>query len=794
MMRRISHKYLKWIIHKIGSLTLITIILLASILLITVFSLQNILTVEFGLQLKLATLIGLILSWLFARSKLSPILSFFILFILGFVFTVLNTLQLWGLVVTLIDTYSDWIISNIASLFSEQLIFSSNISLIWENLGLEIGILFSKTLASWQGLLSTGPRYDPLVAKFTWSFLFWLVSAWAGWVYRRLDQPLVSLIPVAVLFAGSLSYTRSSSFYLVPFIAGVFVFITWNRYQIRQVQWQDKKTDIAEAIKMDLALWVSALSMIIILISLLIAYISPQRIFQSAREFSASHSDPSQDVAQTLGLNPQTPAGLAGLQPGSGSLPRSHLIGSPPELSQEIAWIIQVDPIEYSNQTGNNEFQPTKLYFREFVFDQYTTTGWKTSQTEIITIRSGDLIHPDPGSQRVLSQRIEYSSQSGQVLAYFGIPIRINQAVLIEQRSPIEGEPDIFAIVENQPFRINNLQIETTLNNIGEDQLSRAGIDYPQVILERYLQLPEGFPVRVQALSQEITSPFSTPYSKAKAIESYLRNYPYSLQIPQPPTDKDISEYFLFDIKTGYCDYYATAMTVMARSIGIPARLVVGYIGGEYNQDTGRYIISQANAHSWVEIFFPEVGWVEFEPTASMELFNRPLNSPPSPQVDESLAQAQRPSLESLAVNSWITWILLTVIFLVSLVVIWFLADLIRYKKQDPSIAIDAIYWRLNHLANQAYLSTRINPTPNEFQDDLLHQISNLQNSKLIQKLLCSQRNNIRTIIQNFNQISYSPTPANREMQEISRKAWNTLRARFWMVRLWKSIRKNIRF
>ena len=83
-------------------------------------------------------------------------------------------------------------------------------------------------------------------------------------------------------------------------------------------------------------------------------------------------------------------------------------------------------------------------------------------------------------------------------------------------------------------------------------------------------------------------------------------------------------DYFLFDLKEGYCDYYATSMAILARAAGLPSRLVVGYASGDYDPANNRYVVTEADAHSWVEIYFTGRGWVEFEPTASLPLIPLP--------------------------------------------------------------------------------------------------------------------------------------------------------------------------
>jgi transglutaminase-like putative cysteine protease len=140
---------------------------------------------------------------------------------------------------------------------------------------------------------------------------------------------------------------------------------------------------------------------------------------------------------------------------------------------------------------------------------------------------------------------------------------------------------------------------------------------YPGVFSRIYLQLPHGMG-RVAALAKRISSRFETERRKAMAIEDYLkRNYKYSLSVPKPPPGVSPVENFLFRSKEGYCEYYATSMVVMLRSLGIPARIVNGFHGGERNEYGGYIIVRQSDAHSWVEALINGM-WTRFDPTPSV--------------------------------------------------------------------------------------------------------------------------------------------------------------------------------
>jgi hypothetical protein len=135
----------------------------------------------------------------------------------------------------------------------------------------------------------------------------------------------------------------------------------------------------------------------------------------------------------------------------------------------------------------------------------------------------------------------------------------------------------------------------------------------------RYLQLPENLDPRIDRLATQIIleANASNRYDAAKAIESYLQGqYGYSLEMkasgPDPLAD------FLFNVRSGHCEYFATAMTVLLRTHGIAARVVNGFLPGEYNETAGAFTVRQSDAHSWVEVYFPETrSWVTFDPTPS---------------------------------------------------------------------------------------------------------------------------------------------------------------------------------
>jgi transglutaminase-like putative cysteine protease len=180
--------------------------------------------------------------------------------------------------------------------------------------------------------------------------------------------------------------------------------------------------------------------------------------------------------------------------------------------------------------------------------------------------------------------------------------------------------------------------VTSLISRATPEELRAAGEEYPGWVRDRYLQLPLSLPYRVRELAERITRDADNPYDKAEAIVNYLKQFGYTLDIPAPPYDADGVDYFLFTLKRGYSDYFASAMTVMLRAVGVPARLAVGYAPGERTAG-GSFLVRDSDSHAWVEVFFPGYGWVEFEPTPGR---TKPEQMPP-PEADKPVEDEDVP-------------------------------------------------------------------------------------------------------------------------------------------------------
>ena len=197
----------------------------------------------------------------------------------------------------------------------------------------------------------------------------------------------------------------------------------------------------------------------------------------------------------------------------------------------------------------------------------------------------------------------------------------------------VPSQPDVLAVRASggnansgDPY-----QLTASVSSADPEDLRLVDEEYPTWAWIRYTQLPAEMPPRVEALARDITAGADNPYDKAKAVETWLKtNISYNLAIDPPPFGSDGVDHFLFESKEGYSEYFGSAMTVLMRSLGIPARMTTGYTTGNLVDGSNLYLVSDRHSHGWSEVYFPGYGWIPFEPTPGKEI---PLVVPPEEQA-----------------------------------------------------------------------------------------------------------------------------------------------------------------
>ncbi|AQL43167.1 hypothetical protein BV210_10760 [Halorientalis sp. IM1011] len=246
-------------------------------------------------------------------------------------------------------------------------------------------------------------------------------------------------------------------------------------------------------------------------------------------------------------------------------------------------------------------------YWRTGAYDRYTGDGWvRTGST--VSYR-GEMRGP-PGESQAVEQAVTIESNLNAMPAAWK-PVSVGDDVAEDTSVTSLGglQPtgsfspgDTYTVVSRQPVT-------------SPARLQRAGEDYPERIESQYTNLPASTPDRVATQTRDIqdAADADTPYETARAVESYLeREKGYSLDVERP--DGEIADGFLFEMNEGYCTYFATTMVTMLRTQDIPARFVTGYTTGERVGDD-EYQVRGLDSHAWVEVYFPDVGWVRFDPT-----------------------------------------------------------------------------------------------------------------------------------------------------------------------------------
>jgi len=192
-----------------------------------------------------------------------------------------------------------------------------------------------------------------------------------------------------------------------------------------------------------------------------------------------------------------------------------------------------------------------------------------------------------------------------------GTPVRVTIAeVLPDQPDVLSLRSADGALDSGDTYRMTSY-----MSTASPAQLRQAGSDYPTWAIAKYTQLPENLPARVPALGQRLTAGANNAYDKARAIDAFLEGFPYTLEMTRPAFDADGVDHFLFTAGAGYSEYFASAMAVLLRSVGVPARLATGYTSGDKLAERDTYLVKDSHGHAWVEVYFPNYGWIVFEPT-----------------------------------------------------------------------------------------------------------------------------------------------------------------------------------
>ncbi len=653
----------------------------------------------------------------------------------------------------------------------------------------------------WVFLVNLGQKSspDPLPIQLIWGWALWLAMAWAAFLVWQNRQALIAVIPLGVLLTAAMFFTGINSNALLAFLFLALVLqatVSWKR---RRQRWETRQMDWATDTAQDVGVAAGVIIAFSVLLSAVIPDISISEIigrFQFQEELAQSTGRQVDEMAASLGMERRvlpTPAYRPPAIPRG--LPRRHLLGSGPELTHKVVMLVKTnepppalpEEIEYGNAEPADAH-----YWMGTTFDRYTGRGWSTS-----TIKRENLAANEPqlepqGPGRVFTQTVRLVDPFGNFLFTSGFPLQVDQPSQINLRS--NGDWVGTALKTEETYTAQSWLPEPT-----PAQLQNAGSDYPTWITQRYLQLPETVPDRARALALELTATAPTPYDRAVAIEAHLRTIPYSLEVYTPPRNRDVVDYFLFDLQKGYCDYYASSMVVMARAAGVPARFVIGYAPSPYDYRTDQYVVREAEAHSWVQVYFPEYGWIDFEPTGGRSALDREEEGgnkiaavptlPPDFDVDQAVRN-QLPWWDTVPLWQLLLMGLSAVggVSLIVLLTVW--GRDLRLARLPADQLVPILEGRLERSARLLGVSTGRGTTPLEFETDLLGRLKDLgQKESGLQKIVPAA-GDISQLIQTFIGLRYSPHPVSNEQGKHQFTIWRRVRWRLWGTIIIKKIKR----
>ncbi len=472
----------------------------------------------------------------------------------------------------------------------------------------------------------------------------WSASAWLAWCVARRQQALEGLLPLGFLLALNVHLSGQSTTLLWLFVAGAVLLAAHAAFAGRHLDWDARRVDYPGELG-----WAWGGSALVIALAItLVAGVSPlvgtPQGWQALSDFMRLTRLRTAETAERLfsGVNPP-PSDQPAL---TARTPDLSLIGSPlPQGQDTIMWVLVSDPQPLPPEAHAAAQNVPRHYWRSTIFASYTGTGWEPlafpESSQVPSFSPG----PPPG-RYALRQHFEIVAPHAETLFAVNMPVLASEGV-----SFYLAHADDSARLAGA---LSNYDVTSWATDVTEAQLRAAPSLYPTEVISTYLQIPAMLPRRVRDLAARITADAPRPYDKALRLQTYLRTtYPYKLDTPPPPAGRDAVDYFLFEAPGGFCSYYASAMAVMLRAEGVPARVVTGYAMGEYDFTRGAYRVPADAAHAWVEVYFPGYGWVEFEPTPARGVFAYESGAVSQPDVTSTPPQRAMSAMRGWGIAVW---------------------------------------------------------------------------------------------------------------------------------------------
>ncbi len=509
--------------------------------------------------------------------------------------------------------------------------------------------LYARLYYSLFDFFRSKPVQDPLLFLTVMAIFFWLIGLIAGYLLTRHAKPWGPLIVsgLALLIIDFYTpYTANRDRY-----SGIFVFLSLllvaRQFYLRSRRsWAEKGTTYDPEVGANLGRTVLVSGLVLVFIAwnipILVQALTPGTEIQKQL---ANQWETIRDKLQNAVAGLQSPAVAT-----SDFYGDSLSLGAGGTRDQEIVFTIKLDqPLPAG----------VRFYWKARSYDTFNGT-WTNTVTDTKTVRTNQwpFTYPQWDGRTVVDLTFTPQQNNIRNLYLPEFPLTIGHNVDVMGKTLPDGTFDFVGILANPALNDNqSLSVRAWVTATSIEQISAASTNYPAYIRNTYLQLPADFSPRIRQLAFQIAGRLPTQYEKVMAITDWLRtNITYQEAIDTPPQGVDPIVWFLFDYKKGFCNYYATAEVLMLRSLGIPARLGVGYAQGTYDSATNTFTVRRQDSHAWPEVYFDGLGWVEFEPTAAQPPTQLPATnpnqsnsgaiSPAYPSPLDSTAIARRPEFD----------------------------------------------------------------------------------------------------------------------------------------------------
>jgi transglutaminase-like putative cysteine protease len=627
------------------------------------------------------------------------------------------------------------------------------------------GALLLDRMGGWlRAVLAGNSSQETIVFIGGLGLLAWLLAAYAGWSAWRQKRPLLGLSLMGLAVAVNSYFGAEAIYWTAAFIGMAGLATAVMHYTNLEQQWQASQVDYSTEIRTDLTAYAALISAGLLVLALLLPAIRISRLAQFFLQQEAV-----QQAEQTLtrafaGVRqPDRQSALPGEGGSTGVLPRSYLLGNAPELHETVVMTAVVTPQPPANVT----------HWRALSYDFYTGRGWAVSEERQEDFAANsELPLPAVIGQSVIEQSVHWLLDERVIRYTLGQPRQFDQNVVAFWR----GLTDLVRVQSDQGSSYRAISQVTTATAV---ELQAATGEIPAAIRGRYTQLPTNLPSRVRELAQEVAGNEATAFEQALALEQFLRQYTYSLDVELPPDNADPVDFFLFEQQVGYCDYFASAMTVMARSLGLPARLAIGYLAQEPD-GAGVQIIRQINSHSWTEIYFPEYGWVEFEPTAVFASGRAEIFGPEGEVIDENVAGLpviELPPIPDpdlpLPVGRLVVLGILGLLLLGS----WWWQRVTAFSV--PGVAW--VYGRVQQQARSLGQPIPASQTPVEFATEFQARLAGFGRYARLKEMIAKIQLQVKELANLFNGRQYGRAKSGDEM---AMRIWREVKRPLWFLRL----------